>query len=72
MEAAEQAEQAAPAPDAEKPELDLDALDAAALAQEARLIDAGELQPSKSDVEGELADDEFDRAVDAGSTEEQS
>ena len=36
------------------------------------LIDAGELQPSKSDVEGELADDEFDRAVDAGSTEEQS
>ena len=54
------------------PIFDLDALDAAALAQEARLIDAGELQPSKSDVEGELADDEFDRAVDAGSTEEQS
>jgi hypothetical protein len=72
MEAAEQAEESAPAPEAEKPELDLDALDAAALAQEARLIDAGELQPSKSDVEGELADDEFDRAVDAGSTEEQS
>jgi len=72
MEAAEQAEESAPAPEAEKPELDLDALDAAALAQEARLIDAGELQPSKSDVEGELADDEFDRAVDAGNTEEQS
>ena len=72
MEAAEQAEESAPAPEAEKPELDLDALDAAALAQEAQLIDAGELQPSKSDVEGELADDEFDRAVDAGSTEEQS
>src|SRR5580765_2072786 len=72
MEAAEQAEESAPAPEAEKPELDLDALDAAALAQEARLIDAGELQPSKSDVEGELADDEFDRAVDAGSTEEQT
>jgi large subunit ribosomal protein L9 len=72
MEAAEQAEESAPAPEADKPELDLDALDAAALAQEARLIDAGELQPSKSDVEGELADDEFDRAVDAGSTEEQS
>ena len=70
MEAAEQAEESAEAPEAEKPELDLDALDAAALAQEARLIDAGELQPSKSDVEGELADDEFDRAVDAGSTEE--
>jgi hypothetical protein len=72
MEAAEQAEQSVEAPTAEKPDLDLDALDAAALAQEARLIDAGELQPSKSDVEGELADDEFDRAVDAGSTEEQS
>jgi large subunit ribosomal protein L9 len=72
MEAAEQAEESAPAPEAEKPELDLDALDAAALAQEARLIDAGELQPSKSDVEGELSDDEFDRAVDAGSTEQQS
>jgi large subunit ribosomal protein L9 len=72
MEAAEQAEESAPAPEAEKPELDLDALDAAALAQEAQLIDAGELQPSKSDVEGELADDEFDRAVDAGNTEEQS
>ena len=74
MEAAEQAEESAPAPEADKPEpeLDLDALDAAALAQEAQLIDAGELQPSKSDVEGELADDEFDRAVDAGNTEEQS
>ena len=72
MEAAEQAEQSPEAPAEEKPELDLDALDAAALAQEARLIDAGELQPSKADVEGELQEDEFDRAVDAGATEEQS
>jgi hypothetical protein len=42
------------------------------LAQEARLIDAGELQPSRADVEGELQEDEFDRAVDAGVTEEQN
>jgi len=33
---------------------------------------AGELQPSHADVEGELQEDEFDRAVDAGVTEEQS
>jgi hypothetical protein len=72
MEAAEQAEESAEAPPEEKPELDLDALDAAALAQEARLIDAGELQPSRADVEGELQEDEFDRAVDAGVTEEQN
>src|SRR6476619_7289611 len=72
MEAAEQAEESAPAPEAEKPELDLDAIDAAELAQEAQLIGAGELQPSKSDVEGEPADDECDRAVDAGNTGERS
>lgn len=72
MKAAEQADQSAEAPPEAKPELDLDALDAAALAQDARLIDAGELQPSSADVEGELADDEFDRAVDAGITEKQS
>jgi hypothetical protein len=30
------------------------------------------LQPSRADVEGELQEDEFDRAVDAGSSEEQS
>jgi large subunit ribosomal protein L9 len=50
----------------EKHELDLDELDAAAAAQDAVLIESGELQPSSADVEGELADDDFDRAVDAG------
>ena len=67
MAAAEAAEQE---PE-EKHELDLDELDAAALAQEAELTASGELQPSSSDVEGELADDDFDRAVDAGTDDEQ-
>jgi len=66
--AAEQAEQA-PAEEEPQPELDLDELDAAAAAQEAELIAAGELQPSREDAEGELPEDEFDRAVDAGSEE---
>ena len=65
MEAAEAAEQTQAEPE-EKAELDLDELDAAALAQEAELTASGELQPSREDVEGELADDDFDRAVDAG------
>jgi large subunit ribosomal protein L9 len=70
MAAAEEAEQT-PAPE-EKQELDLDELDAAALAQEAELTASGELlQPSREDVEGELSDDDFDRAVDAGSADEQ-
>jgi large subunit ribosomal protein L9 len=67
MEAA--AEEPEEAPE-EKSELTLDELDAAAAAQDAVLIEAGELQPSAADVEGELADDEFDRAVDAGSEEQ--
>jgi large subunit ribosomal protein L9 len=54
---------------AEKQELDLDELDAAALAQEAQLTASGELQPSREDVAGELPDDDFDRAVDAGTDE---
>src|SRR6266545_7889244 len=66
--AAEQAERA-PAEEEPQPELDLDELDAAAAAQEAELIAAGELQPSREDAEGELPEDEFDRAVDAGSEE---
>src|SRR5436190_9340423 len=66
MAAAEAAEQAPPD---EKHELDLDELDAAALAQEAELTASGELQPSSEDVAGELSDDEFDRAVDAGTAE---
>ena len=66
--AAEQAEQA-PIEEEPQPELDLDELDAAAAAQETELIAAGELQPSREDAEGELPEDEFDRAVDAGSEE---
>jgi len=69
--AVEEAEQAPPA-EQEKHELTLDELDAAAAAQDAQLIAAGELQPSGADVEGELQEDDFDRAVDAGVTEEQS
>jgi large subunit ribosomal protein L9 len=69
--AVEEAEQAPP-PEQEKHELTLDELDAVAAAQDAQLIAAGELQPSRGDVEGELQEDEFDRAVDAGITEEQS
>jgi large subunit ribosomal protein L9 len=66
MEAAEQAE-AAKAEAPEKEELDLDALDAAAAAHDPELSASEELQPSAEDVAGELSDDEFDRAVDAGS-----
>jgi len=69
MEAAEAAEQQADVE--EEHELDLDELDAAALAQEAELTASGELQPSSEDVAGELPDDEFDRAVDAGTAGEQ-
>jgi len=69
--AVEEAEQAPPV-EQEKHELTLDELDAVAAAQDAQLIAAGELQPSRGDVEGELQEDEFDRAVDAGSTEQQS
>ena len=50
---------------------ELDELDAAALAQEAELTASGELQPSSEDVAGELPDDEFDRAVDAGTAGDQ-
>jgi large subunit ribosomal protein L9 len=69
LEALEAAEQAQGEPEEEKHELDLDELDAAALAQEAELVASGELQPSREDVEGEQPDDEFDRAVDAGTDE---
>jgi len=68
--AMEAAAQAVEAPAEEKQDLDLDELDAAALAQEAELTASGELQPSADDVAGELPDDDFDRAVDAGSTSE--
>jgi large subunit ribosomal protein L9 len=72
LEAMAAAEEQEAQPEAEpKEELDLDALDAAALAQEAELVASGELQPSRTDVEGELSDDDFDRAVDAGTSDEQ-
>jgi large subunit ribosomal protein L9 len=53
----------------EKGDLDLDELDAAALAQDATVSGQAELEPSSEDVAGELPDDEFDRAVDAGTDE---
>ncbi len=71
MEAADRVAQAPPEEE-EKHELDLDELDAAAAAQEAQLTASGELQPSSEDVAEELADDEFDRAVDAGISTEES
>jgi large subunit ribosomal protein L9 len=72
LEAAEQAERerAAHARAAEQAaELDLDALDAAAAAQDAELSSEGELEPKAADLKGELAEDEFDRAVDADPAE---
>jgi large subunit ribosomal protein L9 len=66
LEAMAAAEAAEETPAEEKHDLDVDELDAAALAQEAELTASGELQPSREDVAGELSDDEFDRAVDAG------
>jgi large subunit ribosomal protein L9 len=72
LEAMAAAEQAAQAQEAQpKTELDLDALDAAAAAQDAQLTVADELEPSREDTAGELPADEFDRAADAG-TEEKS
>jgi large subunit ribosomal protein L9 len=71
LEAMAAVDEAEVAPEEPKQELDLDALDAAAIAQEAELVASGELQPSREDVAGEVSDDEFDRAVDAGSADEQ-
>ena len=63
--AMEAAEAAANAPDEEETgeELDLDALDAAALAQDPVVSDAPEVDPTAQDVAGEVPDDEFDRAA---------
>ena len=68
LEAMAAADSAAEQPE-EKHELDLDELDAAALAQEAELTASGELQPSREDVAAELPDDDFSLAVDAGTDE---
>ena len=69
LEALEAAEQTVEPEPEEKQELSLEELEAAAAAQDAVLIETGELQPSRADVEGELQEDEFDRAVDAGTEE---
>jgi large subunit ribosomal protein L9 len=62
--AMEAAEAAANAPEAEQAgeELDLDAIDAAALAQDPVVADTPEVEPTVEDVAGEVPDDEFDRA----------
>src|SRR3954471_21193209 len=67
MEAAERAESDAEAEAGAAPEeeLDLDALDAAAAAQDPEVSTVDEVEPTPADVAGELSDDEFDRAVDA-------
>jgi large subunit ribosomal protein L9 len=74
LEAAEQAEAQAKAEAeaAAKEQLDLDELDAAAAAQDPQVSTTDELEPSREDVEGELPADEFDRAVDVGTSQEQT
>jgi large subunit ribosomal protein L9 len=68
MEAAERAAQEE-AKAEEQQELDLDELDAAAAAHDPQLSQETEVETSPEDVAGELADDEFDRAVDADPSE---
>ena len=69
MEAAERAAQEAEAKTDEHRELDLDGLDAAAAAHDPQLSQETEVETSPEHVAGELADDEFDRAVDADPSE---
>jgi large subunit ribosomal protein L9 len=69
MEAAERAEAEAEAEATEGEELDLDALDAAAAAQDAEVSSEGEVEPTAEDVAEELPGDDFDRAVDADPAE---
>ena len=61
--AMEAAEAAANAPEEAPEELDLDALDAATLAQDPVVSDEPEVEPTADDVAGEVPDDEFDRAA---------
>ena len=68
MEAAERTAEHAPEAKPEL-ELDLDALDAAAAAQDPEVSGAGEIAPSPDDVTGELPADDFDRAVEAEPSE---
>jgi len=67
MQSAEEAEQSAA--ETAGGELDLDALDAAAAAQDPQVAAADEISASPEDVAGELPPDEFDRAVDAEPSE---
>ncbi len=69
MEAAERAEATEAEAEPEEELLDLDALDAAAAAQDPEVSADAEIEPTPEDVAGELADDEFDRAVDADPAE---
>lgn len=69
MEAAERAAEEKATAEAPEQELDLDELDAAAAAHDPELSSSAEVEASSEDVAGELADDEFDRAVDAGTEE---
>jgi large subunit ribosomal protein L9 len=72
MEAAERAEAEAEAEadrEAAAEDLDLDALDAAAAAQDAEVSPASEVEPTAEDVAAELPEDDFDRAVDADPAE---
>jgi large subunit ribosomal protein L9 len=62
MEAAEAAANA-PEEEAATEELDLDALDAAALAQDPVVSEQPEVEPTADDVAGEVPEDEFDRAA---------
>jgi large subunit ribosomal protein L9 len=67
LEAMEAAERAEVEPETQAPteDLDLDALDTAAAAQDVEVSSTDELEPTPEDVAGELPQDEFDRAVDA-------
>jgi large subunit ribosomal protein L9 len=69
MEAAERAEAEAEAESEAAEELDLDALDGAAAAQDAEVSAESEVEPTAEDVAGELPEDDFDRAVDADAAE---
>jgi len=69
MEAAERAEAEAEAEGDAAEELDLDALDQAAAAQDAEVSAESEVEPTAEDVAGELPEDDFDRAVDADPAE---
>jgi large subunit ribosomal protein L9 len=72
LESLEAAEGESPHAGAEAKEgLDLDALDAAAAAQDAVAGPAQEIEPTSEDLAGEIPEDEFDRALDAGAAEGQ-